>query len=381
MRILFVSASSGSRGGGEIFLLYLAAELKNLGHTVGLWIANHPRMDELGVAFASLGDVLRAPYVSVYDRWHRGLLGSLSPRTHSARWMKSWRDWQPDVIHGNKQCLEDGLDLLDTISATNIPHLATVHITQTATSLDARLGFLRDRRARIALLNYQAPLVAVARARGEALREWLGPTSDVRVIDNGVPRPPPATASRTELRRREGISPEAVAIVAVGRLEAQKNPLRFLHEIGGARKVQPQLHARWIGDGRLLAEWENAVASQRLGETVRLDRWRDDVARVLPAFDIFLHTAAFEGLPLALLEALHAGLPTVVAPEVHAQLPADLQGVVLPLTPGFDWTRLLTDLEHRQTLGHAGKELARTRYSTMRMANEYLAIYQQLCRP
>ena len=36
--MLLVSSGSGSRGGGEIFLEYLAKELTDRGHEVAVWI-------------------------------------------------------------------------------------------------------------------------------------------------------------------------------------------------------------------------------------------------------------------------------------------------------------------------------------------------------
>ena len=64
MRILFASSSSGSRGGGEIHLLYLAEALAALGHEVLLWVSDHPRMDELASKCGAFGRVVRAPYVN-----------------------------------------------------------------------------------------------------------------------------------------------------------------------------------------------------------------------------------------------------------------------------------------------------------------------------
>lgn len=52
MKILFVSTSSGSRGGGELYLIYLAKKLRQHGMEVALWCATHERMDELATSFS-----------------------------------------------------------------------------------------------------------------------------------------------------------------------------------------------------------------------------------------------------------------------------------------------------------------------------------------
>ena len=48
--------------------------------------------------------------------------------------------------------------------------------------------------------------------------------------------------------------------------------------------------------------------------------WQTEVLPVLAAADLFLHMAAFEGLPLALLEAMSVGLPSIVTSELAQQI-------------------------------------------------------------
>ena len=68
MKILLVSTSSGSRGGGELSLLYLGRALKERGHEVMLFASLHDRMDELRFAFSPIGTVITGPYQNTYDR-------------------------------------------------------------------------------------------------------------------------------------------------------------------------------------------------------------------------------------------------------------------------------------------------------------------------
>lgn len=376
MRILFASSSSGSQGGGEIFLLYLASALREQGHTVGLWVSRHSRMDELATAFAAHGDVLRADYTNLYDTWHRGLIATPAPQ-RLARIRREWLAWRPDIVHVNKQCLEDGLDLLGAAAGLGRGHLATVHITQSARQLGARLAGLRDQRALSALRAYPGPLVAVAEARAAALRAFLGPGPRIETILNGVP-PVPPPADRAALRAREGIPENTFAVVAVGRLEEQKRPLEFLRHLRRMRDEGLPVSGRWIGGGRLQSAWDAEVTRLDLAGIVRQDRWRHDVREVLSAFDVYLHPALFEGLPLALLEAMQAGLPCFVSPEVHADLPAEFEGAVAILDERVPWARVLGDRADLARRAEAGRKLARERYSTQAMAANYEALYRRL---
>src|SRR5262249_48443671 len=131
MRVLLVSSGSGSRGGGEIFLDYLGKELTVRGHEVVMWIPNHPRMDELAAKCGRFALVIRGDYRNTYD--HRGRsLSTCFNRGVSHRIAREWKSLRPDVIHINKQNLEDGLDLLRAARKSTLPSVCTIHLTQTA---------------------------------------------------------------------------------------------------------------------------------------------------------------------------------------------------------------------------------------------------------
>ena len=377
MRILLASSSSGSHGGGEIFLLYLGEALAAAGHTVALWTSRHPRMDELAARFSGMGGVLRSDYRNTYDRWHRGLLPAGSD---DARWIvDSWLAWKPDVIHLNKQNIEDGNDLLLALSSLPAPHLCTVHITQTAQFLGARFASLRDARARHALQAYRGPLIAVAPARAAELAAFLGAQADIRTVLNGVPLLPPSSLDRLALRAQEGLRPDSFAIVAVGRLEPQKRPLRFLRYAARIHETLPGAELRWIGGGRMAADWDREVAFHGLqGVACRVD-WRNDVRSALPAYDLFLHSAAFEGLALALLEAMDAGLPCAMDQAVHAQLPPSIRSSSLAVGDETDWAGLLRDRTRLAELGRRAQAVVRAEFSTDAMAGAYQRIYEELC--
>src|SRR3954469_23249860 len=105
MKILLVSSSSGSRGGGEVFLLYLGRALAQRGHRVALWASNDSAMDELSNTFSSVGEVIRSrahqPFTGT-----RALLGHFAiPRAR--RVAQEWRRYGADLVHINKQHLED----------------------------------------------------------------------------------------------------------------------------------------------------------------------------------------------------------------------------------------------------------------------------------
>ncbi len=59
-----------------------------------------------------------------------------------------------------------------------------------------------------------------------------------------------------------------------------------------------------IGDGAMRRDLESQHAALSLGERFVFLGEREDVPRLLPAADIFVIPSRFEGLPLALMEAV-----------------------------------------------------------------------------
>jgi len=124
VRILLVSSGSGSRGGGEIFIDYLGKELKERGHDIVVWMPRHPRMDELAEKCARFARIIRADYLNTYDYPARSLSTCFNWGV-SRRLAREWRALRPDVIHINKQNLEDGLDLLRAARLCALPSVCT----------------------------------------------------------------------------------------------------------------------------------------------------------------------------------------------------------------------------------------------------------------
>lgn len=378
MKILLVSSSSGSRGGGELYLLYLARALVERGHEVILWAAIHERMDELCASFAAIGRVVRADYTNMYDRRLRSLASHLDIAGARAV-AASWRELAPDLVHLNKQNLEDALDLQRAARIAGIPTLTTIHITQSAAYLRARNAGLRDWVSRRALARFPGLLVAVLGQRAADLHTFLGPEPRIRTVANGVElydlteRPAIRERKRAEL----GMAPEATLFAAVGRMVPQKRPLHFLEHAARILRHLPGARFVWVGDGPLCEEWDAWVARERLGHAIQRIGWQRNVRDFLFAADVFLHTAEFEGLPLAILEALSAELPCAVTPNLLTEMPFLNAGNSISLAEEAVWSAALRDPGRLREIGRSGRRLAEERFSFSRMAAEYEALYKE----
>jgi len=374
MKILLVSSGSGSRGGGEIFLDYLGKALVDRGHELIMWIPTHSRMDELAQRVSRFARVIRADYRSVYDYRTRTIATALNWRT-SHRIAQQWRKLRPDVIHVNKQNLEDGLDLLRAADRSGIPSVCRLHITQTANYLDAKFAWLRDWTARRALNKYRGIIVT---ARRHAVEEFLRRSPRIAVIINGVPLVDwsQKSASRAAKRCQLGLSNADFLVVGIARLVAQKRPVAFLEKAKVIHKHVPAAKFLWVGDGDFSARWDEWVQRENLGGVISRIGWQRDILPFLFAGDLLLHVAKYEeGLPLSIAEAMSAGLPCAVAGDFTCEIPFFTAENVLFAHDAELLARELRDRAVLSRIATGGRRLAEEKLSLDTMVDAYERLY------
>lgn len=123
-----------------------------------------------------------------------------------------------------------------------------------------------------------------------------------------------AKAKRSmEFKNRYGFSERDRIIIFVGRLESAKNPFLLIDSFYNLLKYDPDVKLLIVGTGNLEKVVIEKVKKYNLQENVKfLGVFSpDDVAELMKISDVFLMTSAFEGMPMAVLEALASGLPVV----------------------------------------------------------------------
>jgi glycosyltransferase involved in cell wall biosynthesis len=135
----------------------------------------------------------------------------------------------------------------------------------------------------------------------------------VDVVLHGVD----ATATRRDpgARRRGreslGLADDDPVIGTVGNLTRKKDHETLLRAVALVAENVPEMRLVLVGSGPLDADVRRLVAALGLADAVVLTGSRDDVPELLPAFDVFALSSRFEGLPIALLEAMATGLACV----------------------------------------------------------------------
>jgi glycosyltransferase involved in cell wall biosynthesis len=339
-------------------------------------------MNELASQCAKFSQVIRAEFCNTYDHRSRSLATVFNSRT-SNDVARQWAALNPDVIHVNKQNLEDGLDLLRAARVSGRPAVCTIHLTQTARYLRARGALLRDLVAWWELRKFGGDFVAVQDTRRDELSSFLGADARTRTIFNGVP-PVDAkqiAALRSSMRAELNMADGQLLVVGVGRLVPQKRPFVFLEMAQRLHERNPQARFVWVGDGELAAEWQAAVAREGLSGVVSCAGWKSDVRPYLAAADLLLHTAEFEGLPFALIEAMSMGVPCAISRSVASELPFLDAGNAIVYDDGGQLEQAVARPQALREVGEAARVLMNERFSDHAMAASYEELYiRQMAR-
>jgi exopolysaccharide biosynthesis WecB/TagA/CpsF family protein len=148
---------------------------------------------------------------------------------------------------------------------------------------------------------------------------------------------PPAADERQALRlqfaQQFGISPAARWIIFVGRLDTQKNPALLVEAFAKVCERGLDSVLLLVGDGVLRSELKQQVQEAGLDDKVRFVGLRPQaaIARMLQAADLFAMSSAYEGMPMALLEALGCGTPAITTDvgEVRRVVTPGINGMVV----------------------------------------------------
>src|SRR6185437_1329805 len=152
-------------------------------------------------------------------------------------------------------------------------------------------------------------LVSAAEVHSENLRKMDGSLRVVTCHD-GVERVCPHAES-AEALRRSLMNGGEVLVGSLGRLDPQKG-FEFLIQAAAIVVAEaPNVRFAIAGEGNLRRDLEGLINSLGLQNHFRLIGFRTDFGDFLAALDIYAISSLWEGLPLALLEAMQLGKPAV----------------------------------------------------------------------
>jgi glycosyltransferase involved in cell wall biosynthesis len=107
-----------------------------------------------------------------------------------------------------------------------------------------------------------------------------------------------------DIRKELNIPADAKLVLFLARFTHQKQPITLLKAFINASKKDPKLFLLMAGDGEQKSQAVDLLEASGIKDKVLLLPFRSDVPDVLAATDIFVLPSLWEGLPIALLEAM-----------------------------------------------------------------------------
>ncbi len=260
-----------------------------------------------------------------------------------------------------------------------IPVVATLH----STSIEPRHDHPALRWLETLALRYGVQcIVAVGHQVAEAHRSRLR-GKPIEVVPNAVSLPPGISAAERLALRREMIGdPARPLLISVGRLALPKGYPDLLTAFAALRQTHPSAALVIVGEGHLRDELAAQIAALKLEGHAILLGARSDVPRLLAASDLYVSASHWEGLSVAVLEAMAAGLPVIATSvgDVPRVVVSGAGVVVPPKEPAAlaEAARaLLNDPAQRQSLGAAAKAHVTHNHSPAVWLDRHLRLYQE----
>lgn len=194
------------------------------------------------------------------------------------------------------------------------------------------------------------------------------------VIPNGVDLSKCIVKASYEQRRAE------FHFLHIGRFMEQKNHVRLIAAFAALHRAHPGTTLTLLGEGPLFEKIRAQVLTLGLEDAVVMPGKVEDVFPYYKAADAFVLPSHYEGMPIALLEAMGCGLP-VIASGVGGvtDLISDGESGLLcaPEEESIrqSMERLLLDEVLRERLGRCAQRKS-ARYSAKSMADGYEALYR-----
>jgi len=188
---------------------------------------------------------------------------------------------------------------------------------------------------------------------------------------------------KQNFKRELGIPENSLIAGTVGRLVPVKGPEFLIDAAKYIISKNPDTLFIFTGDGHLKQNLEKKAFEMGIKENIIFLGWRDDVAKIISIYDIFVLPSLNEGMGRVLVEAMAIGKPIVASniggiPDLvtHGK-----NGFLVPPKNPEQLAKyiqiLLEDKEKRGKIGLAGREMA-LNFSAENMVKMIASLYEEL---
>lgn len=292
---------------------------------------------------------------------------------------KHLRDWQADLLHSHLP--------ISGVVGRLAGKMAGIPVVYTEHNKMERYHPL-TRRLNLLTWSWQDRVIAVSSEVSSSIRSHANDRVHVEVVLNGIDTHRfSRDSSGTDMVRQDlGIPVTAPVVGTVAVFRAQKRLEDWLQAARLLHERHPDLHFLLVGDGPLRDELTALTCSLGLEGLVHFPGLKEDVRPYLATMDVFMVSSLFEGLPLALLEAMAmecavvatrvGGIPEVIRHEENGFLVDPCQPTLLAEAS----SRLLTEPERKRRIGEIARDTIVREFGLQGMTSRLETIYEDVLR-
>ncbi len=204
------------------------------------------------------------------------------------------------------------------------------------------------------------------------------------VIPNGVntelflPRPEIRSAERAAL----GVNETTFVVGMVARFSPQKGHQYLVEGVDLLRTKRKDFVVVLVGTGELQDTIAKLIVDKNLSNYIKIAGRSLQVERLAQAMDCFILSSLWEGMPLALLEAMACGIPVIGTDVAGTRevIRNEENGLLIasadPAAIAKGLERVLDDKALRTRLSQAGRASVERSYSVASNMEKYIALYE-----
>ncbi len=208
----------------------------------------------------------------------------------------------------------------------------------------------------------------------------------IQVVSNGINTEKYASPhiSTRDIRKELNISPETIVITITCVFRKQKRLDIWLEIARALHERHPKTYFLIVGDGVLKKEIHQKAQSLQMQDYLHFAGLQAETRPYLQATNIFMMSSEFEGLPIALLEAMSMGcMPACTAAGGIPELVKDnANGVLVPVDHPMELVNrlssVLEDVAQMKTMAASARQTVIQSYSMQKMVRELETIYTDL---
>ena len=318
-----------------------------------------------------LGDELREAGAETTCFGAPSQAAMLSATTRLARHIEAWR---ADVVH----CHLPLPGVIGRLAAA----LAGVPVVYTEHNYIERYHPI-TRAAHVCTSHLLSHAIAVSSEVAASFQRNCGERIPLTVIKNAVDTEwfVRSNGDRARIRRELGFPEDAVVLGAVSVFRPVKRLDLWLQAAARVAGERPRARFMLVGFGPLAGALRMQAEELGLGETMRFIGPQLDVRPFLSAMDVGVMSSEYEGLPVAMLEAMCTGLPVVATrvggvPEVVRH---EREGLLVQSGDGEGLAaacmRLVDDPDLRVRLGRGARARVNDGFGIQRLSREIEQVY------